>query len=622
MNKRGKFFAIVVLFVTVLCSAGWSVENQAIRNPSVSNPAGVSTAPPSSLGEGLVTSPNPLDRSSDLSITGNVRRGRHFRDYVPYSSTTSFGDDLGSSSLDSFLRDSAGVEDIGDYRGKYQSQPYYSWSRTVTGAVPGRSGVYRPYDYGAGGSLGESYRMGTSLHGTDMSLQDSSATGQLGRFESLTSGEISRLASGEARVGPQNETTSGELYRKQMEQLRLELMNMRRKSAGRTTAAEGEKEDLLRLLPEPGVNRTKPATDSAEELAMTQKLLSRPETGKSGQGQSKTPGEKWREKVKEFSEPKSDFEFQSVDDLLSRYKEDTNPTASEGDKAEVESAGMTDIEKLTAQIAELKRKGSGQSALGSPAVGTKGSVAEDGEVTDSPTTTASIGSYSRSSARELPSPGSSADISLPSHTEKVLANAYGHPDLRMSNSVGRVDSLSTNEIKLQANKIVAPYGSYESYNQARFRERMKEAAVFLKEGKFYQAANAFARASIFESKNPDALAGRSLALFGAGEYMSSALFLSRAIEASEEYAGSKIDIAVMMGDKNKLNSRIADAEEWLERSCASELEFLLAYMYYRTGNLDSAKESITTAAKEMPNSKAVKTLKKVIEASMEAAAKE
>mgnify|MGYP001828163018 CR=1 FL=1 len=73
--------AVVTLSSTVI----------SVENPNIRNPAGISTVPPSSLGGGLVTSPNPIDRSGNLTVTGNVRRGRQFRAAVPYNSRTDFG---------------------------------------------------------------------------------------------------------------------------------------------------------------------------------------------------------------------------------------------------------------------------------------------------------------------------------------------------------------------------------------------------------------------------------------------------------------------------------------------------------------------------------------------------
>jgi len=135
---RSRILIVAAVFFTLSSPISFSIENLAIRNP-----AGLSTVPPSSIQSGLISNPNPIDTSGNLLITGNVRRGMHFRGTVPYGSTTSFRAGLGSSSLSSFLRDSAGAEDFGRYAGKYRVQPYYLRSQTVTTTRPGYSGVFR-----------------------------------------------------------------------------------------------------------------------------------------------------------------------------------------------------------------------------------------------------------------------------------------------------------------------------------------------------------------------------------------------------------------------------------------------------------------------------------------------
>ncbi|MBA7714887.1 hypothetical protein ES703_123919 [subsurface metagenome] len=106
------------------------------------------------------------------------------------------------------------------------------------------------------------------------------------------------------------------------------------------------------------------------------------------------------------------------------------------------------------------------------------------------------------------------------------------------------------------------------------------------------------------------------ALFAAGEYMSSALFLSRALEIFPEYARFKIDLVAMVGDRDKLESRIADVEEWLQRSGAPELQFLLGYVYYQMGRLQRAKQVIDAAYEKMPDSPAVIALKRAIDSAV------
>ncbi|MHC4325028.1 MAG: hypothetical protein ACYSUX_12255 [Planctomycetota bacterium] len=137
---KNRMFTVAVVLSVLFCRPpSWSIEN-----PGIGNPVGPATVPPSTYGTGLVSNPSPIDTSGNLLITGNVRRGRHFRGNVPYQSATSLSSSLGSSSLSSFLRDTAGSEDLKRYSNKYGTQPYYSPTQTVTTMMPGRSEVFRP----------------------------------------------------------------------------------------------------------------------------------------------------------------------------------------------------------------------------------------------------------------------------------------------------------------------------------------------------------------------------------------------------------------------------------------------------------------------------------------------
>jgi len=160
--KNWLFIIVIAVFFTLISATSWSIENRAIMNP-----AGSSTVPPSSIQSGLISNPNPIDTSGNLVITGNVSRGMHFRGTVPYGSTTSFRAGLGSSSLSSFLRDSASNEDIGRYTNRYSIQPYYLQSQTVTTTRPGYSGVFRPVTRLNDRTSQGRYSVGTRISGLD-----------------------------------------------------------------------------------------------------------------------------------------------------------------------------------------------------------------------------------------------------------------------------------------------------------------------------------------------------------------------------------------------------------------------------------------------------------------------
>ncbi len=176
----------------------------------------------------------------------------------------------------------------------------------------------------------------------------------------------------------------------------------------------------------------------------------------------------------------------------------------------------------------------------------------------------------------------------------------------------QLENLSPVEISSKAKSILGEYKSFAAYSQDKFNRYMLAGETYLKEGRFYLAADAYTLASVYKPDDPLAYAGKSHALFAAGEYMSSALYLSRALTVFPEYARFKIDIISMVGDKDKLESRIADVKEWLTRSNSAELHFLLAYVYYQMNRPDEAKKSIDAAYAQMPDTPAVRTLKDAI----------
>jgi tetratricopeptide (TPR) repeat protein len=168
------------------------------------------------------------------------------------------------------------------------------------------------------------------------------------------------------------------------------------------------------------------------------------------------------------------------------------------------------------------------------------------------------------------------------------------------------------DVSAKAREILGEHKTFASFAEDKFNRHMRAAEEYLKRGRYYRAADAYTLAAIYKTDDPLAYAGKSHALFAAGEYMSSALFLSRALEIFPEYAQFKIDLVAMVGDKDKLESRLANVEEWLDESDAAELQFLLGYVYYQMGRQEEAEEMIYAAFKRMPESPAVVALKKAI----------
>ena len=147
----------------------------------------------------------------------------------------------------------------------------------------------------------------------------------------------------------------------------------------------------------------------------------------------------------------------------------------------------------------------------------------------------------------------------------------------------------------------------------KFNSYLRTAEDLMKRGRFYRAADAYTLASIYKPDDPLPYAGKSHSLLASGEYMSSAYFLAKAINMFPEYVNFKVDLLAMIGDKDKLQSRIVDIVTWQKKSDSGELQFLLGYVYYQTDKLKEAKEAIDDAAKKIPDNFAVTALKKVID---------
>jgi hypothetical protein len=142
---------------------------------------------------------------------------------------------------------------------------------------------------------------------------------------------------------------------------------------------------------------------------------------------------------------------------------------------------------------------------------------------------------------------------------------------------------------------------------------MNTAENFIKEGQFYKAADTYALANIWKPEDARGYLGQSFSLFGAGEYMSSAYYLSRAMELDSKEALKKYDLAAFIGDRDVFENRVLELSTWQQRSGSGELALLLAYLSYQDGKAVRAKETINIAKAAMPDSKAVLVLKNIID---------
>lgn len=173
--------------------------------------------------------------------------------------------------------------------------------------------------------------------------------------------------------------------------------------------------------------------------------------------------------------------------------------------------------------------------------------------------------------------------------------------------------MSRAEIATEARRVMGLHTSADSLADAKFNEHIRAAQEHLQAGRYYQAADSFSLAAVYRPDHPEVLAGKSHALFAAGEYMSSALFLSRTLAAYPEYVRVDVDLTALVGGQAKIAGRLADIEQWYARSGSGQLQFLLSYVYFRMGRLTEAKRAVEAAYQKTPQSPAVQTMRMAID---------
>jgi tetratricopeptide (TPR) repeat protein len=173
------------------------------------------------------------------------------------------------------------------------------------------------------------------------------------------------------------------------------------------------------------------------------------------------------------------------------------------------------------------------------------------------------------------------------------------------------DAAASN-LSAKAKTVLGEHKTFKDFEKAKYNEHIRTAENYMKQGRYYLAADSYSMALVYKPSDLTALTGKCHALFAAGEYMSSALFLSRALEISPEFVNSKVDLVAVIGNKDTIETRASDILKWMKITNSPELGFLLGYIYYRLDRPDFSKAMIDAAAEKMPDSPAVETLKKAI----------
>lgn len=588
MRNRALFIIVVFLFV-------FSGTGGAIDSLTSGNPAGFSTFRSGSLGSDLFRSPNPIDTSGNLVITGNVRGGRHFRGVVPYGAITDFGAATGSSSLDSFLRRSAGSEDFGRFAGTYR--PFFSPSSTVTTLSPGQVPIMRPPTMLIGGGVPASETTGALPYPSDQRFLPYSGLdvsgGQLRnlRFTSLqTDGGVLWVPSITPGAGVSRplSMTLQEVERAILAEVGLPIYQNISAMPGRRETAT-EQETRAQQFPQVIEELAKQHTEIKQRLVGEGDESSQFQMGQVLERDALRPSELRRSSMMEGKQPDADRDtrldiYEHMDEQIAELQKSYEQLMA-AEIARRASVGTQDVDGE-----KLAGEDSRDSASG------KEGVAERG-----PSSFGTISSGLMESA---------------SLTSERLARSK----VRGSESMGASDKA---DLSARAKAILGPYNNAMAFWDAKFNQHMATAEKYLEDGKFYRSADAYTLALVYEPGEGLAYIGKSHALFAAGEYISSALFLSRAVTAASEGHDKKGDEVqqllaassklLALIDKDKLESRLVDVEQWQQRSGSVELQFLLGYIYYQMGRLEAARGVIDDAYNKMPESSAVVALREIID---------
>ena len=569
--KSRLFIRLRTLIAAGVFVALGSSISRPIENPAIFNPADYSTVPPSSYQSGQFSNPKAPDVDGNLLITGNVRRGMHFRDTVQYGPTTSFRGDLGSSSLSSFLRDSAGIEDIGFSANRYSVQPYYLQSRTVATTRPGYSGV-----------LGQ---VGARVNNRMMQSGFTTGTHVLNsQRQTLPDGNT--LTSDVRLQGTQ--TQDGMPVEPQIVSSIRELQLLTQQVKSNVSAQE------QKLM----IERYRKQNQETEVEKQEDSIYSEPGPVKAGLENKQSSIEKYNS-FSLLDQNRATERSQTAVPNFGRDKLGVETTLADA-YAQANTMTFPD-EAITAE--SNKDVQSQRDLLTSDIIEQVKQQLED-----------LINSVDKKEDQE--NGRTSNDI----RTNTGLSSgglSRGESSYNPSKSViGSLDDLkgfSQADLSAKAKSIRRTQTNPDTFSMSRFNNHFQEAQEHLKGGKYYAAADSFALACIYKPGEPLCFAGRGHALLGAGEYMSSALFLSRAIEANPEYLKIRIDLAATLGGQHIIDSRVADIREWLGRSGSGQLDFLLGYTYYRMGRLGPAQQAINAAYIKMPQSAAVVTVKKAVD---------
>ena len=202
---------------------------------------------------------------------------------------------------------------------------------------------------------------------------------------------------------------------------------------------------------------------------------------------------------------------------------------------------------------------------------------------------------------------------LEMESEEAKTQDEAQPADRTSPESDLVPKLDIGTLGDEGSKVLGEHKTFESLSNEKFTGFMDAAEAFIKDEQFYKAANTYALAIVWKPNDARGYLGQSFSLFAAGEYMSSAYYLSRAFELDPKVTTKKYNLAEFLGNRDVFESRVLEMTTWQERSGSGELAFLLAYISYQDDKASRAVDQIQRAKRAMPDEPSVNLLKNIID---------
>jgi hypothetical protein len=559
-----------------------------------------------------------MDNTSNAVISGEVGGGKHFRGSVPYDPTTSFHAPLGSTKLDSFLRYSAVPQESGGYTPGYEL--FYSPTGTVSKIPPGRGGVFAPTSPRVAGGIGQwkAERPADVVDLGDSAIVRSPESAVRSPLQTtdyrlqIIPDELGRPAPEDRALSQSDQALTPEEYHRQMEELRQRLEKVK-SDASRL-------EQSLRTGDTLPAEASKPVTSDPAEAALSrtsvEALVTPQSPASEGPGDSELLLIKPSPMIRETPSPEK--AGQSLDVDVAGIVAPPGLTPAAGPKvnaatefrplplgAQSNDGGLVaDAATRTNRIAELFLvKGQGQAeptkpngsadlpamqrireVVGSPAYASKSAAGDTGPAEDRVT----------SLTERLK--GAPSEMDLPTDMD---ANA---PEL----GAARPSDRSVGE------PVRPRYETLPKSSQEKLDRYLKTAQMYLQQGQYQRAVDSFSLASLYNPNDRRVNLGRSHALFAAGEYVSSAIFLAKAIEVDPDQTLAKSDLVNAVGGPDLFLQRITDLEGRAKTSATPDLQLLLAYIYHEMDRPQEAKTAIEAAEKGLPQVAAVHLLKAAI----------